>query len=227
MYGSTPCFFFPQGEWLAFTARAEESSFWDVGASIASGLNGTSVEFRVLVNATNCSTPDTDGFDGLGDLGVDLLNGPLLGGYTGSWEAFEMIVKEEVYVPEGTHRFLFCADDGVFNLNFLRVWVPEPTLAPTMAPTPAPTPAPVAPSDDGFDTKWIYIGVRVNSLFIWSNRFKLVHFCCSIRCFVGALCAFISWLWCDLFGGNRFKLVNLWFDSVFCGRCVCLFLVVA
>lgn len=70
-----------------------------------------------------------------------------------------MIVKEEVYVPQGTHRFLFCSDRGVFNMNYLRVWTPAPTLAPTMAPTPAPTPAPVVPGDDGLDTKWIYIGV--------------------------------------------------------------------
>lgn len=153
-----------QGEWLAFTARAEEAGFWDVGASVASGLNGTTVEFRILVNATNCSTADTDGLDGLGDQGVDLLNGPLSGGFTGSWEAFEMILKEEVYVPQGTHRFLFCSDAGVFNMNFLRVWTPEATLAPTMAPTLAPTPAPLVPSDDGLDTKWIFIGVsRVES----------------------------------------------------------------
>lgn len=161
--GQTGTFFFflfPQGEWLAFTAVADEPDFWEVGASVASGLNGTTVEFRILVNATNCSTPATDGFDGLGGEGVDLLNGPLLGGFTGSWEAFEMISKEEVYVPQGTHRFLFCSDAGVFNLNFLRVWTPAPTLAPTMAPTVAPTPAPTAPSDDsGVDTKWIYIGV--------------------------------------------------------------------
>lgn len=111
------------------------------------------------MNATNCSTAATDGVDGLGEAGVDLLNGPLFGGFTGSWEAFEMIVKEEVYVPQGTHRFLFCSDGGVFNMNFLRVWTPAPTLAPTMAPTIAPTPAPVVPSEDGFDTKWIYIGV--------------------------------------------------------------------
>ncbi|CAM9493067.1 unnamed protein product [Scytosiphon promiscuus] len=148
------------GEWLAFTARAEEAAFWHVGASIASGLNGTSVEFRMLVNATNCSTVDTDGMNGLGDEGVDLLNGPLSLGYTGSWEAFEEVYKEEVFVPLGTHRFLFCADDGVFNLNFLRVWTPAPTPAPTMAPTIAPTAAPtVVSDDDGLGTRWIYIGV--------------------------------------------------------------------
>lgn len=71
-----------------------------------------------------------------------------------------MVTKEEVYVPAGTHRFLFCADDGVFNMNFLRVWTPAPTLAPTIAPTIAPTPAPQAPKDDGLNVKWIYIGVR-------------------------------------------------------------------
>ncbi|CAN0582036.1 unnamed protein product, partial [Ectocarpus sp. 12 AP-2014] len=109
------------GEWVAFTARADEAAFWDVGASVASGLNGTTVQFRILVNATNCSSAATDGLNGLGDTGVDLLNGPLFAGYTGSWEAFEMVYKEEVYVPEGTHRVLFCADDGIFNMNFLRV----------------------------------------------------------------------------------------------------------
>ncbi|CAM9253362.1 unnamed protein product [Ectocarpus fasciculatus] len=158
------------GEWLAFTARADESAFWDVGASVASGLNGTTVQFRVLVNATNCSSAATDGLDGLGDTGVDLLNGPLFAGYTGSWEAFEMVYKEEVYVPEGTHRFLFCADDGIFNMNFLRVWTPTPTPAPTMAPTVAPTPAPVAPSNDGGDTKWIYIGVAGAVVFLALSR---------------------------------------------------------
>ena len=122
-----------------------------MGASIASGLNGSTTEFRILVNATDCS--------GLGDEGVDLLNGPLFGEFTGSWEAFVTVYKEEVYVPEGTHRFLFCADGGVFNMNYLRVWTPAPTLAPTMAPTVAPTPAPQAPKDDSIDTKWIYIGV--------------------------------------------------------------------
>eukprot|EP00903_Cladosiphon_okamuranus_P010049 g9528.t1 len=158
------------GEWLAFTARAEESGFWYVGASIASGLNGTTIEFRILVNATNCSTASTDGFDGLGDEGVDLLNGPLLGGYTGSWEAFETVAREEVYVPQGTHRFLFCSDAGVFNVNYLRVWTPRPTLAPTMAPTLAPTPAPMAPGDGGFDTKWIYIGVGTAVVFLALSR---------------------------------------------------------
>lgn len=153
----------PQGEWLAFTARAEEAGFWDVGASVASGLNGSTTEFRILVNATNCSSPDTDGLNGLGDEGVDLLNGPLSSGWTGSWEAFETVYKEEVYVREGTHRFLFCADRGAFNLNYLRVWTPMPTPAPTIAPTIAPTPAPQVPSDDGVDTKWIYIGVSPES----------------------------------------------------------------
>lgn len=147
-------------EWVAWTAQAGEGAFWDVGASIASGMNGTSIEFRILVNATNCSSAVTDGWNGLGDNGVDLLGGPLLHEFTGSWEAFEMVTKEEVYVPAGTHRFLFCADDGFFNMNFLRVWTPAPTLAPTMAPTVAPTPAPQAPSDDGLGIKWIYIGVR-------------------------------------------------------------------
>lgn len=150
-----------QGEWIAFTARAKEGDFWHVGASIASGLNGTSVDFRLLVNATNCSTVDTDGMNGLGDDGVDLLNGPLSLGYTGSWEAFDEVYKEEVFVPQGTHRVLFCADSGVFNLNYLRVWTPAPTPAPTMAPTIAPTPAPTVASDDdgGLGTRWIYIGV--------------------------------------------------------------------
>ncbi|CAM9938987.1 unnamed protein product [Ectocarpus sp. 8 AP-2014] len=158
------------GEWIAFTARADEAAFWDVGASVASGLNGTTVQFRILVNATNCSSAATDGLDGLGDTGVDLLNGPLFAGYTGSWEAFEMVYKEEVYVPEGTHRVLFCADDGIFNMNFLRVWTPTPTPAPTMAPTVALTAAPVVPSDDGVDTKWIYIGVAGAVVFLALSR---------------------------------------------------------
>ncbi|CAM9866586.1 unnamed protein product, partial [Hapterophycus canaliculatus] len=148
------------GEWVAFTARAEEASFWNVGASIASGHNGTSIDFRLLVNATNCSTISTDGMNGLGDEGVDLLNGPLSHGYTGSWEAFEEVFKDDVFVPQGTHRFLFCADAGLFNLNYLRVWTPMPTPAPTMAPTVAPSPAPTVLSDDGgLGTRWIYIGV--------------------------------------------------------------------
>lgn len=151
-----------QGEWLAFTSRAEEGGFWDVGASVASGINGSTIEFRLLVNATNCSSPETDGFNGLGD-GIDLLGGPVMHGDTGSWEAFEMATREEVWVPKGDHRVLFCSDSDFFNLNYLRIWTPAPTPAPTQVPTPAPTPAPQVPGDDGDDTKWIYISVSAGS----------------------------------------------------------------
>ena len=128
-----------QGEWLAFSSRAEEAGFWDVGASVAVGFNGSSISYRLLVNATNCSSAETDGYDGLGSVGVDLLNGPVQYEYTGSWEAFEMAMKEEVWVPQGEHRVLFCADSGLFNLNYLRFWTPTPTPAPTPVPSPAPT----------------------------------------------------------------------------------------
>lgn len=150
-----------QGEWLSFTSKAEVGGFWDVGASVASGSNGTLIEFRILVNATNCSSAETDGFDGLGSEGVDLLNGPVRHGYTGSWEAFEVASKPDVFVPEGNHRVLFCADGGIFNLNYLWFWTPNPTPAPTPVPSPAPTGAPQASSNVGIDNKWIYISVSV------------------------------------------------------------------
>lgn len=151
-----------------------------MGASIASGFNGTEIEFRLLANATNCSSIDTDGMNGLGDDGVDLLNGPLSLGFTGSWEAFEEVYKEDVFVPLGTHRLLFCADSGVFNLNYLRVWTHVPTPAPTMAPTIAPTPAPtVASADDGgLGTRWIYIGVSNEKDWLcWGGVWCLVFLC--------------------------------------------------
>lgn len=130
-----------------------------MGASVASGANGTDIVFRILVNATNCSSLETDGFDGLGSEGVDLLDGPMFYGYTGSWEEFHMAARADVWVPEGTHRVLFCADSDFFNLNYLRFFTPMPTPAPTPVPSPAPTNAPSVPDDDGVDTKWIYISV--------------------------------------------------------------------
>ncbi|CAN0402884.1 unnamed protein product, partial [Laminaria digitata] len=154
------------GEWLAFSSKAEEAGFWDVGASVAIGINGSSISYRVLVNATNCSSADTDGYDGLGSAGVDLLNGPVSYEYTGSWEAFEMAMKEDVWVPQGEHRVLFCADSGLFNLNYLRFWTPTPTPAPTPVPSPAPTAAPQVPSDEGDDSKWIYISVSLFCLYL-------------------------------------------------------------
>lgn len=159
--GNCPTLFHAQGEWLAFTSRAEDAGYWDVGASIASGSNGTNVQFRLLVNATNCSSAETDGFDGLGSAGVDLLGGPVSQGFTGSWEAFQMAYKEDVWVPQGNHRVLFCADTGLFNLNYLRFWTPTPTPAPTPSPSPAPTAAPQVPSSDGLDTKWIVMSVSL------------------------------------------------------------------
>lgn len=126
---------------------------------MAVGVNGSSISYRLLVNATNCSSAETDGYDGLGSVGIDLLNGPVYYEYTGSWEAFEMAMREEVWVPQGEHRVLFCADSGLFNLNYLRFWTPTPTPAPTPVPSPAPTAAPQVPSDEGSDTKWIYISV--------------------------------------------------------------------
>lgn len=156
-----------QGEWLAFTSHAEEGGFWDVGASVASGANGTIV-FRILVNATNCSSIDTDGFDGLGSEGVDLLDGPVYSDFTDSWEAFYLAAREDIWVPEGTHRVFFCSDSALFNLNYLRFYTPMPTPAPTPVPSPAPTNAPTLPDDDGVDTKWIYISVSHPSVFfLW------------------------------------------------------------
>lgn len=155
-----------QGEWLAFSSKAEEAGFWDVGASVAVGVNGSSISYRVLVNATNCSSAETDGYDGLGSVGVDLLNGPVYYEYTGSWEAFEMAMREDVWVPQGEHRILFCADSGLFNLNYLRFWTPTPTPAPTPVPSPAPTAAPQVPSEEGDDTKWIYISVSQSVWFV-------------------------------------------------------------
>lgn len=119
------------------------------------------MQFRILVNATNCSTTDSDGYDGLGSQGVDLLDGPVYFGYTGGWEAFQMASREQVWVPQGTHRVLFCSDSGLFNMNYLRFWTPMPTPAPTQVPTPVPTLAPQVQSDDGVGTKWIYVSVSV------------------------------------------------------------------
>lgn len=130
-----------------------------MAASIASGEANTSIEFRILVNASNCSLPETDGFNGLGAEGVDLLDGPLTYTETGSWEAFELMMKSDVWVPQGDHRVMFCADSGSFNLNYLWFFTPNPTPAPTPSPTPVPTAAPQVPSKKKPDTDWIYAAV--------------------------------------------------------------------
>ena len=155
----------PQGEWLAFTSKADQAGYWDFGASIASGAENVTIEFRILVDADNCSLPETDGFNGLGTEGFDLLDGPLSLTETGSWEAFVLASKEDVWVEEGEHRLLFCADSGMFNLNYLWFFTPNPTPSPTPAPTLAPTPAPQVPSDPGPNIDWIYLAVSVQHIF--------------------------------------------------------------
>lgn len=151
-----------QGEWLVYTAYVAEGGFWDVMASVASGDEASANRFRILANATNCSSVNTDGWNGIGD-GVDLLNGPATFGFTGSWETFKYEGAEDVWVPAGTHRILFCADSANFNLNYLRVYIPVPTPAPTIAPTNMPTRAPTGPKDDGSRYTWIYVSVSFES----------------------------------------------------------------
>lgn len=129
-----------------------------MAASIASGAENISIEFRILVNASNCSLPETDGFNGLGAEGVDLLDGPLTFSETGSWDAFELMMKIDVWVPQGDHRVMFCADSGSFNLNYLWFFTPNPTPVPTPSPTPVPTAAPQVPSKKP-NTSWIYAAV--------------------------------------------------------------------
>lgn len=148
-----------QGEWLAYTSYAEEAGYWDVMASVASGVENSVNTFRILANATNCTTVTANGTDGMGASGVDLLGGPASFGYTGSWEAFTLTGAEEVWIPAGTHRILFCVDSAMFNFNYLRVYIPVPTPAPTMAPTPVPTAAPIMPEDSESFFTWIYISV--------------------------------------------------------------------
>lgn len=163
-----------QGEWLAFTARAEQGGFWDVVASVASGNDGSENTFRILANATNCSSPDTDGLDGMGS-GVDLLNGPHTFGYTGSWEAFSQAGAEGVWVPAGNHRILFCADSEAFNLDYLRFYTPTPTPAPTPVPTRSPTMAPVVPDATGGRFTWVYISVSARGISAMNLYVKILH----------------------------------------------------
>lgn len=152
-----------QGEWLAYTAYAEAGGFWDVIASVASGNEESENTFRILANATNCSSAATDGWNGMGN-GVDLLDGPATFGYTGSWEAFTQAGAQDVWVPAGTHRILFCAESAAFNLNYLRVYTPVPTPAPTLAPTNMPTGAPTVSDEDGGGFTWIYIAVSLDKI---------------------------------------------------------------
>lgn len=142
----------PQGEWFAFTCYAEEAGIWDVMASVAAGENNDPHAFRILVNATDCND-DTEDV-------VDLLDETITFSYTGSWEAFELWGKRDVWVPAGTHRLLFCAESGGFNLDYLRIFTPVPTPVPTPSPTVAHTPTPVMPEDTGGGYTWIYISVR-------------------------------------------------------------------
>lgn len=174
-------FTYKQGEWLAFTTHAAESGHWDVVASVASGANGRVNTFRILANATNCSSGDTDGFDGMGTDGVDLLNGPVTFDWTGSWEAFETAGQEDVWVPQGTHRLLFCADSDEFNLNYIRIYTPIPTPAPTPVPTMAPTFAPTVPEDSASQYTWIYIAVSKKVLRWWRSFVEIVFFSCRMR----------------------------------------------
>lgn len=165
-----------QGEWLSYTAYAEVAGHWDVVASVASGVENSVNTFRILANATNCTTMTANGTDGMGATGVDLLGGPASFGYTGSWEAFTLTGAEEVWIPAGTHRILFCVDTPMFNLNYLRVYIPVPTPAPTMAPTPVPTAAPIMPDDSGSPFTLIYISVSPGR-----------ELCDDVRVMIGAL----------------------------------------
>lgn len=163
-----------QGDWLAFTSYAPEGGYWDVAASVSAGLEDVNGSFRILVNATDCSSVGTSGESGTGDA-VDLLGGAMSVGHTGTWETFVLVGKADVWVPAGSHRVLFCADSEWLNLDYLRIYTPDPTPAPTLAPTIAPTPSPVAPPSTADQFSWLYISVsrRLDVLVLRHNGMSI------------------------------------------------------
>ncbi|CAM9229006.1 unnamed protein product [Discosporangium mesarthrocarpum] len=127
-----------EGEWLSFTATAEEG-YWDVLTSVASGERNNTHTFRIILNSTECQATAEELLD---RGGLDLLGGSMSFDFTGSWEAFVPVVAMDVWVPAGTHRVVFCSEGSLFNLDYLRIYDIESTPTPTTVPTPYPTPTP-------------------------------------------------------------------------------------
>ncbi|MGE0030829.1 MAG: carbohydrate-binding protein [Steroidobacteraceae bacterium] len=91
---------FETGEWLAYSINVGASGRYDLALRVASAMTGGAFHLEL------------DGADVSGRVTVP---------NTGSWDAYQWVVRADVPLSAGTHVLKVVADQQYFNLNSLRV----------------------------------------------------------------------------------------------------------
>src|SRR6266699_3516444 len=101
---------FETGEWLAYTINVAASAQYKIESRASSALANSAFHVEI------------DGQD---------VTGPIIVPNTGGWSAFQWVGKQGVPIATGKHVLKIFADQQYFNLNSIRVMLPD-TTAPTV-----------------------------------------------------------------------------------------------